>query len=89
MIFFSKNIGSEEVGPASKTRFQTLRFYPGTSFKGTSIEIVSNVKSKTQQSINNSYRIIYMNINYFDVFMYRQLYSCTASCIHVPPAVLS
>ena len=29
MIFFSKNRGSEEVGPASKTRFQTLRFYPG------------------------------------------------------------
>ena len=38
------------------------------------LQFISNVKSKTQQSINNSYRIIYMNINYFDVFTYRQLY---------------
>ena len=30
LIFFSKNRGSEEVGPASKTRFPTLRFYPGS-----------------------------------------------------------
>ena len=31
LIFFSKNRGSEEVGPASKTRFQPLRFSPGMS----------------------------------------------------------
>ena len=29
LIFFSKNRGSEEVGPAPKTRFPTLRFYSG------------------------------------------------------------
>jgi len=29
------------------------------------LQFISNVKSKTQESINNSYRIIYMNINYF------------------------
>ena len=34
MIFFSKNRGSEEVGPASKTRFQTLRFYSGNYSTG-------------------------------------------------------
>ncbi len=29
LIFFSKNRGSEKVGPAPKTRFPTLRFYSG------------------------------------------------------------